>query len=65
MENGQARKMIKVTPLATDNVEYHFTIHSEQDDIAKGYTYDTKIEGVRARAKAIKLFEDSGYLILQ
>ncbi|MEE8289771.1 MAG: hypothetical protein V3R25_10205 [Nitrosomonadaceae bacterium] len=65
MVNGQEIKMVKVTPLATDDIEYRFTIHSEQDDMAKGYAYDTKTECVRARAKAIKLFKDSGYLVLQ
>ncbi len=63
--NGQAIPMVKVTPIATDNIDYRFTVHCEAVQMAKGYEYDTKKEATRGRAKVIKLFKDSGYLVLQ
>lgn len=56
---------VRITPISTDDIEHFFTIHSEADNLAKGYTFDTKIEAYRARKKAINTFKDSGYSVLQ
>ena len=55
---------VRITPIATDNIEYHFTIYSEADNLAKGYDFDTKIEAHRARKKAVDTFKESGYSVL-
>ncbi len=55
---------VRVTPVLTDDIEYRFTIHSDSENIAKGYTYDTKIEAHRARKKAVDIFKEQGYIVL-
>jgi hypothetical protein len=55
---------VRITPIANNDLDYQFTIYSEADHYAKSYEFDTKIEAVRERKKAVDLFKQSGYSVL-
>jgi len=57
--------IVRITPLATDGIDHKFAIASTEAQLAKSYDYDTRTEALRARGKAIKLFKDKGFIILQ
>jgi hypothetical protein len=55
---------VRITPISSDGIEHFFTIHSEKDNLAKGYDFDTKVEAVRSRKTAVDLFKSNGYAVL-